>query len=249
MTEMAGIPQFMTQDCSGIGISSTSGYVSLRDTLKEQLGKQKRKRKTQHDKSMEQIGTLINGVQSIVNNQKAEHEKYADTHMEEMYKKNLRDAENDLLNFQKREEALDDLIDEKEHKGTCSTSHLDKLKNRLSQLEKVVKEKEEAVQTCKRDLAKWRKGQAKKKRKNKNKDKGELVAEIITPPPTHPRRSVLATSTSVTNDSTSNDTNNEHTHQTSIANANTSPGENVMQEGRRLLQLSDSEDESDTFSY
>ena len=81
------------------------------------------------------------------------------------------------------------------------------------------------------------------------KDKGELVAEIITPPPTHPRRSVVATSTSVTNDSTSNDHTNNEPAQSSIASVNTSPGEIVMQEGRRLLQLSDSEDESDTFSY
>ena len=116
LSEMCGVCQHMTQDCSAIGLSSTSKPQTLKDRFKKRH-LAKRARMSKHDKAMETMESLLLGVKEIVGNKKEEEEKLTDVAFGQTLQENLRSAKSDFVFAQEREEKLYEMIAENKKMG------------------------------------------------------------------------------------------------------------------------------------
>ena len=250
MTEMCGVCQFMTQDCSGIGLSSTSKYISLKDRYNN-VNKKKRERKSKQEKALEQLDKLLNGVDAMVKKQKHDHDQQLGSVLGSTLKKELRNAESDLLSFQEREETCYETFRIESKEGSQDVRYVQILKKRLENLEKEVVEKEKIVKSCKRKLAKWEMAENNKKTKRK-KNKDELIRHIVASPPSvhQPRRAVTATTSTTESVSTVSAT---EVFVDILQEKNDSSGDELERQTREALDssssssCSDGEDDCDIF--
>ena len=156
VTEMFSVNQFMTQDCTGIGLTSTSNYLSLEERVKNR-NKKKRQRMSKQEKAVEHIESLTKSVLTMVNEQKKTNEIDLDIKVEEKLSKKLRNAEECLLSFQEREEAIFDQLDRIQMNENVSEDRIKYMKARHDNMILQVSEKEKSVDDCKQSLIDWEK--------------------------------------------------------------------------------------------